>query len=196
MITNRKRYKRERCKKISIKKVQIEVLIAKHKPRPLKTSDEVNILGTGKNANLDGKEGTRKGKPPHKKGTKTSQIKTSQNKGDKANKSNTDTLLGDPMVNTKKGTYKTNEKGQKDTIGMNDIGIFELVFQGLPNPPDLLGMDEERLLELQNAVQEQLCKRDEERERNITKRVQEFEKTFDFVNSHLLKGVATMVKLT
>ena len=57
-------------------------------------------------------------------------------------------------------------------------------------------MDEDRLLELQNAVQEKLCKRDEEREKNITKRVQEFEKTFDFVNSHLLKGVATMVKLT
>ena len=107
-----------------------------------------------------------------------------------------DTLLGDPMVNTKKGTYKTNEKGQKDTIGINDIGIFEFVFQGLPNLPDLQGMDEDRLLELQNAVQEQLHKRDEERERNITKRVQEFEKTFDFVNSHLLKGVATMAKLT
>ena len=43
-------------------------------------------------------------------------------------------------------------------------------------------MDEDRLLEIQNAVQEKLCKRDEERERNITKRVQEFEKTFDFVN--------------
>ena len=41
-----------------------------------------------------------------------------------------------------------------------------------------------------------MCKRDEERERNITRRVQEFEKTFDFVNSHLLKGVTTMAKLT
>ena len=30
----------------------------------------------------------------------------------------------------------------------------------------------------------------------MTKRVQEFEKTFDFVNSHLLKGVATMAELT
>ena len=39
-------------------------------------------------------------------------------------------------------------------------------------------------------------KRDEERERNITKRVQEFEKTFDFVNSYLLKEVATMAELT
>ena len=57
-------------------------------------------------------------------------------------------------------------------------------------------MDEERLRELQNAVQEQLCQRDKERERNITKRVQEFEKTFDSVNSHLLKGVVTMAKLT
>ena len=57
-------------------------------------------------------------------------------------------------------------------------------------------MDEDRLIELQNAVQEQLHKRDEERERNITKRVQEFEKTFDFVNSYLLKGVAMMTELT
>ena len=40
--------------------------------------------------------------------------------------------------------------------------------------------------------------RNKEKERNITitKRVQEFEKTFDFVNSHLLKGVAMMAELT
>ena len=156
----------------------------------------MNTSGTGKNGNIDGKGGTKKGKPPHKKATKASQIKMSQNKGDKANKGNLDTLLGDPMVNTKKGTYKTKEKGQKDTIGINDRGIFEFIFQGLPNLPDLEGIDEDRLLELQNAIQEQLCKRDEERERNIIKRVQEFEKTFDFVNSHLLKGVAMMAELT
>ena len=57
-------------------------------------------------------------------------------------------------------------------------------------------MDEDRLRELQNAVQEQLCQRHEERERNITKGVQEFKKTFDFVNSHLLRGVVTMAELT
>ena len=34
------------------------------------------------------------------------------------------------------------------------------------------------------------------KERNVTKRVQEFKKTFDFVNSHLLKGVATMAERT
>ena len=120
----------------------------------------------------------------------------SQNKGDKANKGNLDTLLGDPMVNTKIHTYKAKEKGKKDTVGINDIGIFEFIFLGLPNPPDLEGVDEDRLRQLQNAAQEQLHQTDEERERNITKRVQEFEKTFDFVNSHLLKGVATMAELT
>ena len=59
------------------------------------------------------KRGLKKVKPPHKKATKANQIKTSQNKGDKANKGNPDTLLGDPMVNTKTGTYKAKEKGQK-----------------------------------------------------------------------------------
>ena len=156
----------------------------------------MNTLDTGKNANIDGKEGTEKGKPPHKKATKASQIKMSQNKGDKSHKGKSDTLLGDPMVNTKNSINKAKATEQKDTIGIDDIGIFEFIFEGLPNPPDLEGIDEDRLFELQNAVQEQLCKRDEERERNITKRVQEFEKTFDFVNSHLLKGVATMAKLT
>ena len=157
----------------------------------------MNTSGTGKDANIDGKEGTKKGKPPHKKATKASQIKTSQkNKYDKPNKGESDTLLGDPMVSTKKSTDIAKEKGKKDTIGINDIGIFKFIFEGLPNPPDLEGIDEDRLRELQNTVQEQFCKRDEERERNVMKRVQEFEKTFDFVNSHLLKGVATMAKLT
>ena len=132
----------------------------------------------------------------HKKAMKVSQIKSSQNKGDKANKGKLDTLLGDPKVSTKVYTYKAKEKGQKDKVGTDEIGIFEFIFHGLPNPRELEGMDEDRLRELQNAVQGQLHQRDEERERNITKRIQEFEKTFDFVNSHLLKGVLTMAKLT
>ena len=100
------------------------------------------------------------------------------------------------MASTATCIEKAKEKGQKDKIGIDDIGIFEFIFHGLPNPPELEGMDEDRLREIQNAIQEQLCQRDEERERNITKRVQEFEKTFDFENSHLLKGVVTMAELT
>ena len=159
----------------------------------------MNISGTGKNANIDGREGTEKVKPPHKKATKDSQIKTSCKKGEKAekaNKGNPDTLLGDPVASTATCIEKAKEKGHKDKVGIDDIGIFKFIFHGLPNPSELEGMDEDRLRELQNAVQEQLCQRDKERERNITKRVQEFKKTFDFVNSHLLKGVATMAELT
>ena len=120
----------------------------------------------------------------------------SQNKGDKSHEDKSDTLLGDPITNTKNSTNKAKVTKPKEPIGIDDIGIFEFMFEGLPNLLDLEGVDEDRLFELQNAVQEQLHKRDEERERNITKRVQEFEKTFDFVNSHLLKGLATMAELT
>ena len=159
----------------------------------------MDTSSTGKNANIDGREETEKVKPPHKKATKDSQIKTSHKKGKKAkkaNKGNPDTLLGDPVASTATCIEKAKENGQKDKICIDDIGIFEFIFHGLPNLPELEGMDEDRLRELQNAVQEQLHKRDKERERNITKRVQEFKKTFDFVNSHLLKGVVTMVELT
>ena len=155
----------------------------------------MNNLGTGKK----GQEGTEKGKPPYKKATKNTQIKKSHNKGTEAvnaKKGKQDTLLGDPIANTATGIERTKEKGQKDKIGINDIGIFEFIFTGLPELPELEGIDEDRLGELQNAIQEQLHQRDEERERNTIKRVQEFEKTFDFVNSHLLKEVATMAELT
>ena len=37
------------------------------------------------------------------------------------------------------------------------------------------------------------CAREMKKEKEIVK---EFEKTFDFMNSHLLKGVATMAELT
>ena len=39
---------------------------------------------------------------------------------------------------------------------MDDIGIFEFIFQSLPELPELDGIDEDRLRELQNAIQEQL----------------------------------------
>ena len=182
-----------------IEKAKIEALIEKHRLHTPKTPDEVNKLGTGKNATEKGKEGTSKGKPPYKKATKDIQIKKSCKKGIEATNAEigkTDTLLGDPVANTATGITNGKEKGQKDKTDIDDIGIFEFIFTGLPEPPELEGIDEDRLRDLQNAVQEQLRKRDEERERNITKRVQEFEKTFDFVNSHLLKGVATMAELT
>ena len=187
------------AKRHMIEKAKIEALMEKHRLCTPKTPDEVNKSGTGKNAIEKGQEGTRKGKPPYKKATKDIQIKKSRKKGTEATNAEigkADTLLGDPVANTTTGIEKEKEKGQKDQIGIDDIGIFEFKFKGLPELPELEGVDEDRLRDLQNAVQEQLHKRDEERERNITKRVQEFKKTFDFINSHLLKGVATMGELT
>ena len=194
-IQIQKDMKDKEANRFAIEKAQIEMLVEKHRPHTLKAPDEVGRLGTGKNAKVDGQEGNKKEKPPYEKATKDIQIKKSHKKGKEAEntrRGNMDTLLGDPVANTTTGT----EKGQKDKTGIDDIGIFEFIFHGLPEPPELEGIDEDRLRKLQNAVQEQLRQRDEERERNITKRVQEFEKTFDFVNSHLLKGVVTMAELT
>ena len=184
--------KDKEAKRFMLEKAKIEALIEKHRPCTLKMPDEVNTLGTGKNAKVNGQEGTEKGKPPHKKGTKDIQIKRSHKKGIEAENAE----KGNPVANTTTGIAKAKEKGQKDKIGIDDIGVFEFIFQGLPELPELEGIDGDRLRELQNTVQEQLGQRDEEREKNITKTVHEFKKTFDFVNSHLLKGVATMAELT
>ena len=187
-IQGQKDMKDKEAKRLTLEKAKIEALIEKHRPHTPKTPDEVSSSGTDKNAKVDGQEATKdiENKRSRKKG------KEAEN----AKKGNLDTLLGDPMANTEIGTEKAKEKGQKDEIGVDDIGIFEFIYKGLPELPELEGIDEDRLKELQNAVQEQLRQRDEERERNITKRVQEFKKTFDFVNSHLLKGIVTMAELT
>ena len=105
--------KEKEAKRLALEKAQIEALIEKYRPRTPKTPDKVNTLGTGKNANIDGQKGTERGKPPHKKATKASQIKTFQNKGDKANTGNPDTLLGDPIVNTKIHIYIRPKKKDK-----------------------------------------------------------------------------------
>ena len=120
-----------------MEKAQIEALIEKHRPCTPKTPDKVNTMCTVKNADINGQKGTEKEKekPPHKKAMKASQIKMSQNKGDKANKGKPDTLLGDPTVNTKVYTQKAKEKGRKDKVGIDEIGIFEFIFHGLPNLP-------------------------------------------------------------
>ena len=126
-IQTQKDMKDKEAKKLALEKAQIEALIEKHRPRTLKKPDEVNTSGIGKNANIDGREGTKKEKPPYKKVTKDSQIKTSRKKGEKAkkiDKGNPDTLLGDPVANTATCIEKAKEKGQKDKIGIDDIGIF------------------------------------------------------------------------
>ena len=136
--------KDKEANRLAIEKAQIEVLIEKHRPRTPKTPDEVSRLGTGKNVKVDGQEGNKKEKSRYKKATKDIQIKMSCKKGkeaENADRGNTDTLLGDPLADTTKGTGK----GQKDKMGIDDIGIFEFISHGLPEPPELKGVDEDRL---------------------------------------------------
>ena len=173
--------KDKEAKRHMVEKTKIEALIEKHRPHTLKTPNEVSTSGTGKNVKVNGQEKTEKGKPPYKKATKDIQIKKSHKKGTEAKNAENDkpdTILGDLVANTTTGKAKAKEKGQKDKIRIDDKGVFEFIFQGLPEPPELEGIDEDRLRELQNAIQEQLRQRDEERERNITKRVQKFKQTF------------------
>ena len=113
------------------------------------------------------KNGTEKVQPQYKKAAKASQVKSSQIKGAIPDKDMQDVLLGDPIASTKKNTKKAKATERTESIDINNIGVYEFIFKGLPNPPDLEGVDEDRLFELQRNVQEQLRKRDEERERNI-----------------------------
>ena len=46
--------KDKEAQRFALEIAQIEALIEKHRPHTLKTPDEVNTLGTGKNANNDG----------------------------------------------------------------------------------------------------------------------------------------------
>ena len=119
--------KDKEANRFAIEKAQIEVLIEKHRPRTLKTPDEMSRSGTGKNAKIYGREGNKKEKPRYKKATNDIHIKTSHKKGKEAKnaeRDNTDTQLGALLANTEKGT----KKGQIDKMGIDDIGILEFIF--------------------------------------------------------------------
>ena len=59
-----------------IEKAKVEALIEKHRPRTLKTPDEVSKSGTGENAKDKGQEGTKKGKPYIKRQQRISKLKS------------------------------------------------------------------------------------------------------------------------
>ena len=59
-----------------IEKAQIEALIEKHRRCTLKTPDEVNKSGTGKNAIEKGQEGPKKVNPHIKRQQRISKLKS------------------------------------------------------------------------------------------------------------------------
>ena len=68
--------------------------------------------------------------------------------------------------------------------------------EGEPEGKELEGIEEEKLLEIQRAFQQKLKERDAEQEKNIMKKIQEYEQKCDFINKALLESVAQITEMT
>ena len=87
--------------------------------------------------------------PPHPcgKAKYPSQIKASL----KYRTVHTEPLLGDPLPGSQ---TTTKVHGHKPDSG--DIGIYKFLIEGAPNPPDLEGIEEDQLLQIQKNIQDKL----------------------------------------
>ena len=127
--------------------------------------------------------------PPHPRGKAKypSQIKISS----KYRTACTEPLLGDPLPGSQ---ATTKVYGHKPDSG--DIGIYEFLIESAPNPPDLEGIEEDQLLQIQQNIQDKFKQRDEEREKNITKRMKQYGEKYDFINKALLESIAHKTEMT
>ena len=70
------------------------------------------------------------------------------------------------------------------------------MIEGAPNPPDLEGIEEDQLLQIQQNIHDKLKQRDEEREKNITKRMKQYEEKYNFINKALLESITHITEMT
>ena len=68
--------------------------------------------------------------------------------------------------------------------------------EGEPEGKELEGIEEEKLLEIHRAFQQKLKERDVEREKNIMKKIQEYEQKYEFMGKALLESVAQITEMT
>ena len=78
----------------------------------------------------------------------------------------------------------------------NDVQIHSFFLEGEPEGKELEGIEEEKLLEIHRAFQQKLKERDVEQEKNIIKKIQEYEQKYDFMNKALLESVAQITEMT
>ena len=107
------------------------------------------------------------------------------------------TPLQSPMCNPQ----KDKDKEATDTLNIfvfnpNDVQIHSFFLEVEPEGKELEGIEEEKLLEIQRAFQQKLKERDAEQEKNITKKIQEYEQKYDFLNKALLESVAQITEMT
>ena len=97
------------------------------------------------------------------------------------------TSLESPMGNPHVDKDATG-KSKTYEFDPTDVQIHEFFFEGDPNPKDSEGVEEDKILEIHRAFQQKLKERDAERERNITKKIQEYEQKYDFIDKALLES--------
>ena len=127
--------------------------------------------------------------PPHSSGKAKhpSQIKISS----KHRTAITEPSLGDPLPDSQATVRVNGHMPDSD-----DIGISEFLTEGAPSPPDLEGIEEDQLLQIQQNIQDKLKQRDEEREKNITKRMKQYKDKYDFINKALLESIMHITEMT
>ena len=109
------------------------------------------------------------------------------------------TPLESPMGNPHKDKDKDKvATGTTNTyvFDPNDVQIYTFFLEGEPEGKDLEGVEEDKLLEIHGEFQQKLKERDAEREKNITKKIQEYEQKYYFINKALLESVAQITEMT
>ena len=98
--------------------------------------DSTDNAATGKDSTVDVHL------PPHSSGKvkHPSQIKTSLKHT---------TPMAEPSITNPLPDDQATLKAKGHTPDLADIGIYEFLIQGAPNPPDLEGVEEDQLLEIQ-----------------------------------------------
>ena len=111
------------------------------------------------------------------------------------------TPLESPMGKPYEDKDKDKDKDATGTsntyvVDLNEIRIHKFFFEGEPDGKGLEGVEEDKLLEIHRAFQQKLKERDAERERNITKKIQEYEQKYNFINKALLESMAQITEMT
>ena len=99
--------------------------------------------------------------------------------------------MGNPHVDK-----DTTGKAKSHAFDPTNMQVYEFFVEGEPNPKYLEGVEEDQSLAIQKTIQQKLKERDAERERNITKRMKEYEQKYDFIDKALLESVAQITEMT
>ena len=79
--------------------------------------------------------------------------------------------------------------------GPDELGFYTIFLEGICNSPDLLGIEDDQLMQIQNDIHERLKKRDEQRHKKITDKLMEAKAKYDFENRELLRNFAQVSEL-